>query len=1582
MASGTRSGGRDGSGGADPDSAVVDFSSRGQQMRLNTYCKMLGKLTDSNFFTWFERLRQLIYFANWDDDCLDVDQARPAWDGREEQDDEVCRNRRDACAVLRMCLDDGPMEHLLVATRPGDARGIYKKIHNRFCMLTHGATEALRNEINTYTQVNTGLTIEKFMSKLVEKQSLFFRITKNTSDPTAGSKLPGILMAGTLRPEFSGVCLMLSMQPVDTLTWEYVKKALLNFAIDHGLMNLSRKGRSLLMNNSKNNANTNKSTTPCRNFQKNGDCWRGDDCRFSHSATTSGTTSTSSKQRKQQNKEGGEGKKKPKFKKGTCYNCGDPSHMRPACPTLPKKGEKSGGGAEEEGGPPLVRNFMLSAIPAPQPRKATIGRDVMKGIALYSPSKQNSAPRVFDNAATEFMCPDMSYFIPGTVVTCSFIIGIGDGTSDMESHLKGDVYVQPENLPHFRLTEVLYVPKCPFFIFSWRKFDAKGCSALGYNGEWTINQLDRERRLVATIFTATLTTSDNLYHVNATIVLQGGESSLMVSQGEAITPPHSDGVVNSHKEAVSTTSNQGNSGAKAVRKLSDLSNVCNTAPGNLAPVPPLAEIWAKSSCIPKTLTVPVVKAFNLFLNDAQLHDQHVARGHLAKNSIRKEFGMPIVPITLDPPCDSCLRWNTTRPANKSKKKVNFDDESGKQVGVFEEWEIDIMHFSVPTWEGNFYVQVIVDVGSRRPFFSRFNLKSQSFHHFNVVYKKAKAEKRHKSLLLLTGGGEYDNKLFKEHEKQEGYKLNIKTAHFGKAWIAERMILTIRRAVMPTLDYAGASLNDWGFVVDHMEEVLADESTSVLPVGMSRRVAWELEKWPPNWVAKKKTNDKLLSLRPPWGCLMKVQVPRKNKMQPVVEDAMFLGSTSAKNNRNVVRLLRTGRVFATRAAEAHKESFPCKTKELDELTAIFRKESPSTGPPDLLGGENDVIDALSLPGINVASPAAYPSLDDMSMEAMTELHQALGITTRSPPAGETSRPTLRETREPSSKALENIANDASCLKLCSTAKIYPYVTPEKFDDAMTSPQKAEWILSIIEEIEYLISKKTFSVVLRPSHVQVHGSRYVFKIKYKMQPRHLIKNKTPAFIAERFKTRWVVQGFGLTQGRQYFNSYTSNLDYEADRIMTAIAVLFDLLMYILDFKNFYIEGNLKEAGEKEFYCELPKGYTPAEKGDWVALVHLGLYGWPPSGRVAQLRLEDKLVQPKGDFTRVPSSPMMFKYYNGDDYIAAGFYVDDGKFITNNEKELRKRISKLAGFGFTGELKAKPKKFLGVENHYYDDGSVKIYQEAHIIKFATKMGLEQSQPQPTPLDVNFENIPDNDKPLDSQGKKDYQSLVGDAIWLLRTRFDLAVSASVICTDMSSPTEHSLRLVKRFGRYVNGSPKRGLIYHRLRPGERCDTYAYVDSGLKGSYPRSGVSVFLGEPDEIKHINKSAAILAFTKKEKTAVVSTMHAEVLAMCRGVVACDWATSLRNDLNFPQSGPSIIFTDSKTAILFVTNTGRALTRETRHLRARVDYVMEAVRQGRVIFKWVPSHLNCADALTKALGHILFKRHVDNLMGHEPG
>ena len=89
-----------------------------------------------------------------------------------------------------------------------------------------------------------------------------------------------------------------------------------------------------------------------------------------------------------------------------------------------------------------------------------------------------------------------------------------------------------------------------------------------------------------------------------------------------------------------------------------------------------------------------------------------------------------------------------------------------------------------------------------------------------------------------------------------------------------------------------------------------------------------------------------------------------------------------------------------------------------------------------------------------------------------------------------------------------------------------------------------------------------------------------------------------------------------------------------------------------------------------------------------------------------------------------------------------------------------------------------------------------------------------------------------------------------------------------MSKPTVWHFKLLARLARYLLVNSKRGLIYRPRSSGQEFKSYIYCDGALNLK-AATGVALFLGEPDLVEHINKSAAVVAFTTKETIAVDSS-----------------------------------------------------------------------------------------------------------------
>ena len=80
--------------------------------------------------------------------------------------------------------------------------------------------------------------------------------------------------------------------------------------------------------------------------------------------------------------------------------------------------------------------------------------------------------------------------------------------------------------------------------------------------------------------------------------------------------------------------------------------------------------------------------------------------------------------------------------------------------------------------------------------------------------------------------------------------------------------------------------------------------------------------------------------------------------------------------------------------------------------------------------------------------------------------------------------------------------------------------------------------------------------------------------------------------------------------------------------------------------------------------------------------------------------------------------------------------------------------------------------------------------------------------------------------------------------------------------------------------------------------------------------------------------------------------------------------------PQDDATPIYEDNNGAIL-MANAGKP-TRHTRHVELKHFAIQDWVAKDLLIMKWISTHNNCSDSLTKPLNKILQYKHMDYLMG----
>ena len=1502
----------------------------------------MPKLTCTNFNEWNNALEEVEYYADWDADLIDIQQNKTEekynWDGARPTDKTEHQNRKLAYALVKMSLSKD-LHYLLHSIRPGDVKEQYKRIFNRFCRLTPGALRELKADLESYTQASSATTIEVYASRLEAKHLHLLKVQKKKSTTESDQYLTQLLLCGVLQPEFTAMIVYLQLRP-DELTFSKTLLTLMNFAHDHKLMNKSR-GKPTLMLNTKTTSRekTQKNATTlviCRAFQKTGKCRWGDKCKFKHEKKVGGEkTPTLPKEYKANVNPNN-------YPKGSCYGCGSTEHYRNKCPTNKEHKEQTTTPAQENGSNFMIKVVQVSAETSRQ--ICLLQRDPTKSADMVG-----KADMISDSASTLHICPFPDAFVEGTITECTIALQIGNGTKDLMANYQGTIRIQPTGYPAFNLVNALFVPECPFIIFSERLFDQKKCAIIKWQQAITFTQPPSSELIWRNpILHGTLEKYDNLYHLDGKIIMSSAGQSKCLKM--LATRAEKSG------NCVPIIAN----GACAIPKIANVACAENTRFFDSE--------TEMNCCVQPTETIfnnvePAAVNDSLFiLSNAELHQEHLDSGHQSYSGIRAKYNMAAVLPKDELKCEPCARWKTKRAPTKRKHK-----KTKPPTAILEVIETDIATIPYMSYDNEWYFQIYVDVFSRKYWHSSLQLKSQHFQAWKWLYERLRVIKPNTKLKRIRGGGEYDTNEFKEHSLANGYLLDITSPHTEKAWFAERGIGIIRPMVMTMIDTANASFRDWCYAVSHSCYLLNEATTAALPKGVTRNQVWEAETYnvPPK-IYKRGEHTV-------WGCFCQVKIFPNSKLMPQVKPAMFLGSDPSNSSRSVVRLLDTGRIFSTKNVKFDKTRFPCK-ENLQDIEP-WRAEAVPGVPPDAPGGLSEATGAITA-GAEWRAPT-ISNFDVLTNDEIRGVNDTLEIDSShsnfEPNTEEKYNSSSTRIREPSTKALENICNSQKLFSIKDNVEVFPTKTPNTVAEAMNSPYSDEWKAAMDEEMQEIWRQNVYTLAKPPPGVKPIGSRWVFKIKWKHNPH--ATSKTKAYEIVRFKARWVATGYNQTKGIDFKESYAYVIQNDSIRILVCLRSALGLCQASIDFKNFYLQGVLAEAGEKPFYAKQPQGYVVAGKEDHACRVTKGLYGYPPSGRVAQVRLI-KILTGKCKLSQNATDPMLFRNDTGS--LHCGYHVDDGLFISTKESQVDELAKILSAEGMKGPVIKNPDQFLGTQFEYYPACKILCHQESHAIKLLSQTGYMNSNIVDTPMIENAKR-PEDEDVFDAEGITEFQEVCGNIIWLLRTRYDLAFATQQICMKMSCPTSFDRQLARRMLRYIKGNPRRGLTYRQLPAKAEAETYTYCDAALSQSRPHIGVAVFIGVPDQEFHINKSAAVSVISKQMKVTCLDTMHAELIAIAEACKASQYVTDMRDEMGYTQTRPTTIFTDNKSAINFLKGDVSIPSKQSRHLRRRYDFIREAIKHRRIQLEWVPTDLNCADVLTKPLSRVKHERHSLNLMGH---
>nr|GFB04643.1 retrovirus-related Pol polyprotein from transposon TNT 1-94 [Tanacetum cinerariifolium] len=270
-----------------------------------------------------------------------------------------------------------------------------------------------------------------------------------------------------------------------------------------------------------------------------------------------------------------------------------------------------------------------------------------------------------------------------------------------------------------------------------------------------------------------------------------------------------------------------------------------------------------------------------------------------------------------------------------------------------------------------------------------------------------------------------------------------------------------------------------------------------------------------------------------------------------------------------------------------------------------------------------------------------------------------------------------------------------------------VEPKTYKEALT---QSCWIEAMQEELSEFERLEVWELVPRPDQVMVITLKWIYKVKLD-KLGGILKNKA----------HLVARGYRQEEGIDFEESFALVARLEDIRIFLAYATHKNMVVYQMDVKTAFLNGNLRE----EVYVSQPDGFVDPDNPNHVYKLKKDLYRLKQAPRAWYDMLSSFMLSQ--DFSKGSVDPILFIRRNGNDLLLVQIYVDDIIFAAST-LELCDLFATLMCSKFNMSMMGKISFFLGLQISQNPRG-IFINQSKYALESLKKYGFESYDPVDTP-------------------------------------------------------------------------------------------------------------------------------------------------------------------------------------------------------------------------------------------------------------